>query len=199
MRLSCLPGMIWLISNRTIKCILRFIIRPLFAKCGKNVSFYPFDSFSYRTITIGDDVYIGPGAKFAASKVFITIGNKVLFGPNVTIMAGDHNTGVIGQFLIDVKEKRPEDDQPVSIEDDVWIGSGAIILKGVRLARGTIVAAGSVVTCDTLPYSVVAGVPARVLRVRWPIDKILEHERALYPESNRISRQVLESSYGTIN
>jgi len=78
-------------------------------------------------------------------------------GSNVTIIGGDHNASVVGKFMYDyeVQEKRPEDDQDVIIEDDVWIGTGAIILKGVRLGRGSIVAAGALVRKDVLPYTIV--------------------------------------------
>jgi len=64
----------------------------------------------------------------------------------VTILGGDHNTSVIGKAMFFVHTKRPEDDLPVVIEDDVWVGTRVTILKGVRIGRGAIVAAGAVVT-----------------------------------------------------
>lgn len=51
-------------------------------------------------------------------------------------MGGDHNSGVVGRFMFDVKQKRPADDMPVVIEDDVWVGTGAIVLKGSCVVRG---------------------------------------------------------------
>ncbi|CAG0905860.1 unnamed protein product, partial [Darwinula stevensoni] len=80
-----------------------------------------------------------------------------MFGPNVTIMGGNHNTSVIGAFMYDVREKLPENDQPVIIEDDVWVGTGVIILKGVTIGKGSIIAAGSVVTKSCKPYSILGG------------------------------------------
>lgn len=56
--------------------------------------------------------------------------------------------------MYDVKEKNVNDDQPVKIMDDVWVGSGVIILKGVTIGRGAVIAAGSVVTKDDVPYAV---------------------------------------------
>lgn len=115
---------------------LRYFYKYLFKSCGSNVKFSPLNSdFSYRSISIGSDVYIGPGAVFSSIKD-IRIGSKVLFGPGVHIHGGDHNTSVIGRYIFDVKEKNPDDDMPVVIEDDVWVGSNVIILKNVRIGRG---------------------------------------------------------------
>jgi len=66
----------------------------------------------------------------------------------------------------DVTDKLPDNDLPVIIEDDVWIGANAVILKGVTLRRGSIVAAGAIVTKSFPPYSVIDGVPARLLKMR---------------------------------
>ena len=75
---------------------------PLFKKRGKNILFFPLNSsFSYKTIEIGDDVFIGPGARFSAIKE-IKIGSKVMFGPSVTIMGGDHDFSQVGRYMFDV-------------------------------------------------------------------------------------------------
>jgi len=155
------------------------LLLKLFKQVGKNFIFHPDDLFSYQTITVGNDVYIGPGAKFSASKSSITLGNKIMFGPNVTIMGGDHNIGVIGSYMYDVKEKLPENDLPVVIEDDVWIGCGVIILKGVTIGRGAVVAAGSLVNKSVASYDIVAGVPAKKISQRFSQSEILEHEKIL--------------------
>jgi acetyltransferase-like isoleucine patch superfamily enzyme len=186
-----IAGSMLCLAERVKRRILMALLRPLFARHGRNFVFDPDGSYSFKTIQVGDDVFIGPGAILQASESSIIIGNKVLFGPNVTIMGGDHNTSVVGQFMYDVKVKRPEDDQPIVIEDDVWIGAGVTILKGVRLSRGCIVAAGAVVTHDVPPYSVAAGVPARVIGLRFDVGTIITHEALLYPPERRLSRDVL--------
>ena len=109
----------------------------------------------------------------------LKIGKKVLFGPNVTIICGDHNTNVLGKYMYDIKEKKINDDLPVVIEDDVWIGANVLILKGVTISKGTIVAAGSVVTKSTKPYSIVKGVPARFHKFRWNRNEIQLHLKLL--------------------
>jgi len=113
-----------------------------------------------------------------------------MFGPGVTVLGGDHNASQIGRFMRDVIEKVPENDLPVIIEDDVWIGAKAVILKGVTLRRGSIVAAGAIVTKSFPPYSVIAGVPARLLKMRWPQDMIDLHEEQLYPNDKPNRRRM---------
>ena len=114
---------------------------------------------------------IGKGAYFPAdlaiTQTFVTrksgrgkltIGNRVSIGPKVCIiLASAPNYSKIRSLL---KEKP----RFVAIEDDAWIGAGAIILPGVTIHKGAIVGAGSVVTKDVPPYSIVAGNPARVIR-----------------------------------
>jgi acetyltransferase-like isoleucine patch superfamily enzyme len=173
--------------KKAYKRILMYCLRPIFRAYGRNFKFDPFSTFSFENISVGNDVSIGPGACFLASRSSITIGNKVMFGPNVTVIGGDHNTSEIGKFMYDVKNKRPCDDLPVVIEDDVWVGADVIILKGIRIGRGSIVAAGSVVTKDVSPYSVVGGVPAQLIKKRLTNDEIRTHELSLYPPELRLS------------
>lgn len=83
-----------------------------------------------------------------------------MFGSNVTIITGNHRTDIIGKTMISVtiNEKLPENDENVVINDDVWIGANAIILKGVTIGKGSVVGAGSVVTKDVPKYSIVGGI-----------------------------------------
>ena len=90
----------------------------------------------------------------------VQIGNRVYTSPMVQIMAVNH---------VFADKTRPFVEQGITaqgitIEDDVWIGSGAVITDGVKVGNGAVVAAGSVVTHDVAPHSIVAGVPARLIR-----------------------------------
>lgn len=190
-------GILYLFIFKLYRRLIMHLLRPLFKSHGKNFVFDPFGSYTFRTISVGDDVAISSGATFSATDSTITIGNKVMFGPNVTIMGGNHNTSVVGRFMFDVHDKRPDDDLPVVIEDDVWVGTGTIILKGVRIGRGAIVAAGALVLRDVPPYSIVGGIPAKVLKFRWSSEEIMRHEDALYPAVQRLSQSEIEQLAAT--
>ncbi len=183
-----LENLIKITGGGGVNRIMAFFLRRLFGRCGKNVHFSPLSSqFSYSHIFLGSDIYIGPGALFSSIKK-IEIADKVVFGPNVTIMGGDHNTKEIGKYILDVKNKNDDDDLSVIINKDVWVGCNVTILKGVVIGRGAIVAAGAVVCHDVPPYSIVAGVPARVIKLRWngDIETIKKHERLLYAQDERL-------------
>ena len=80
---------------------------------------------------------------------------------------------------MDSNDKLLENDAAVVIEDDVWTGANVTILKDVTIGRGSVVAAGAVVTKSCSPYSIIGGVPAKVLKMRYTQDEIIEHEKAL--------------------
>jgi acetyltransferase-like isoleucine patch superfamily enzyme len=154
-------------------------IKGLFASCGKKVIIAKGSEFSYHNIYISDKVYIGPNALFMCTLAKIYIGNNVMFGPNVTIITGGHRMDVIGKYMIDVKDKRPEDDRDIIIKDDVWVGANSTILRGVTIGEGSVIAAGSVVTKDVHPYSVVGGCPAKLLKMRFSKEEISIHQNLL--------------------
>jgi acetyltransferase-like isoleucine patch superfamily enzyme len=168
------------------------LLRPAFHRYGNHFIFDPNDHFNFNNIEVGNDVSIGYGAVLLASESKIIIGNKVMFGPNVTVVGGDHNTSVVGRFMYDIYEKKPDDDKDVIFEDDIWVGSGAIILKGVRVGRGSVIASGAVVNKNVPPYTIVGGIPAKVIKFRWDVNTIIEHEKHLYSIENRLSRDDLE-------
>ncbi len=112
-------------------------------------------------IVVGDRTGIGDHCYFWGQGG-IEIGSDVLFGPSVRIFSENHRFDR-GDLLI---REQGEERAKVTIEDDCWIGGGATILAGVRIGRGSVVAAGSVVTKNVPQGSVVAGVPARVHRTR---------------------------------
>lgn len=93
----------------------------------------------------------------------ITIGEDVMMGPRCTILTRDHEFSDVSKPMARQGFRK---DRPVTIEDDVWIGANVTITGGVTIGRGSIIAAGSVVTRDVPGFSIVAGVPASIVRDR---------------------------------
>lgn len=105
--------------------------------------------------------------------VILIIGNYVSIAPDVKFILGsDHNYKILSTYPFKVKvcgEKYEALSKgSIIVEDDVWIGANAIILSGIRIGQGAVVAAGSVVTKDVEPYSIVAGNPAKIMKYRFP-------------------------------
>ena len=151
--------------------------------CGKGVYLRPMSSDikGIENMSVGDGTSIPKGSTIYCTRAPLTIGKKVVFGPKPTIITGDHRIDVVGKHIIDVgdEEKLPEQDLPVVIEDGVWVGANVTILKGVTIGRGSVVAAGSVVTKSCAPYSIIGGVPAKLIRMRFTEEEILRHEACL--------------------
>ena len=113
------------------------------------------------TVEIGKNTYIGSFSVIGCNEK-ITIGENCMIAQSVSIRDTDHNYA-----RIDI----PMNNQgvvtsPVSINDDVWVGYGAVITKGINIARGSIIGANAVVTRDVPEYAVVGGVPARIIKFR---------------------------------
>lgn len=116
-------------------------------------------------LNISDGVYLNEGVHITCN-ISVTIGSRCLIAPDVVIMDDDGHP-------VDWRErhnhwsKNPEDrlGAPIMIEENVWIGTRAIILKGVHIGKGAVVGAGAVVTHSVPPAAVVAGVPAKIVRM----------------------------------
>lgn len=138
-----------------------------------------------QKLVVENDVYIG---KYCTIQVNGRIGKYTMIANNVGVVGrldhdyrtvgkpiryapwvGDENSSVAGQSTVDIGE-------------DVWIGYGATILSSVLIGRGAIIAAGSVVTKDVPAYTIVAGVPAKHVGVRFSDEQICVHEREIYKE-----------------
>ncbi len=145
------------------------IMRPDAVKIGKRFSMgtscriYCHDPENGSAITIGDRVALNDSVMINADcGGKITIGNDVLIAPNVVLRASNH--------------KYDRRDKPINVQghaaglinvaDDVWIGANVVVLLNVSIGQGAIIGAGSVVTSDIPPYSIAAGIPAKVIGAR---------------------------------
>ena len=157
-------------------------MKKLLGGLGKNIRIqYPYKVCGVKNITMHDNVSIGPGSTIYTTGAKLTFHPHITIGPNLTIITGDHMHKV-GRFIDSIcgSEKTPDLDQDVTIESDVWIGCNVTILKGVTIGHGSIVAAGAVVTKSCPPYSILGGVPAKVIKQVYSPEVIIEHERILY-------------------
>ena len=115
---------------------------PFYTDCGKN-------------ITVGKNVFINMGCKFQ-DQGGITVGDGSLIGHNVVLATLNHD--------LNPDTRKSMTPSPIHIGNNVWIGAGAVILPGVTIGDGAIVAAGAVVTRDVKAYTLAGGVPARLLK-----------------------------------
>lgn len=173
-KISLIPSYLW-------DAIWAPIYKRAMSHCGKNVYLRPMSSDikGIENLSVGDGTSIPKGSTFYCTEAPLTIGKKVIFGPKPTIITGDHRIDILGKYIIDVTvdEKLPENDLPVVIEDGCWIGANVTILKGVTIGRGSVVAAGAVVTKSFPPYSIIGGIPAKMIKMRFTPEQIEEHER----------------------
>jgi len=114
------------------------------------------------SLLIGADTHIQPRCQFAAYKAPIDIGSQVQIAPNCAFYPYNHT------FLADepIKNQPLQTKGGIIIDDDAWLGVGVIVLDGVRIGKGAVVGAGSVVTRDIPDGAIAAGVPARVVKMR---------------------------------
>ncbi len=156
----------------------RFLIYGKDLHLGANVRLWAPDR-----IHIGDNVYIGKDSLIECNA---TIGNHCLIANRVAFVGRhDHDFREIGipvrfsSWIGDFLPSAASRQEDVSVSDDVWIGYGAILLTGITVGRGAIIAAGSVVTKDVEPYTVVAGNPAKKVGLRFKGTESHQHEAAI--------------------
>ena len=148
----------WIRKFRYIVC------KGMFDYCGggNNIEHMVYFGLG-KGLKIGKFSGIGINAQLQTP---LEIGDYVLMGPDVVVFTMNHETSSldrpIGTQGMTARRK-------VTIGNDVWIGQRSMIMPGVTIGDGSIIAAGSVVTKDVPPYSVVGGVPARVLKMRQPM------------------------------
>lgn len=138
---------------------IRYFFARHICQLGKNVNVERKAYFTPALI-VGDDSGVGVNSEIYGP---VTIGKNVMMGPEVIIYTGGHE---FSRTDIPIQNQGNAPVKPVGIGDDCWIGRRVMIMPGVHIADGCVIGAGAVVTKDIPPYSVAAGVPARVIRSR---------------------------------
>lgn len=164
MRSSLFPWRLWNVSiSGPINCSGPIKITDSISKSiGKNF-------LCVGNLVIGGNVTIGNNASFnhnvfivGGSDLGVTIGSNVLIGPNVVIRSSDH---IFADSKIPIREQG-HIHGTIIIEDDVWLGANVVVTKNVKIGRGSVIGAGSVVTKNIPEYSIAVGVPAKVVGTR---------------------------------
>jgi len=154
-----------------------------------------------NNLVLGKYSSIGPDSTIMNGRAKFIMHQYSFSGPQLLVITGNHMP-VIGIPTIQVTNAMKDEldadhhyDADVIVEDDVWIGARVTLLSGVKIGRGSIVAAGSVVCKNVLPYSIVGGVPSHFIKFRLSIEEILEHEKHIYGGSDRYTKSYLESLF----
>ena len=156
-------------------------MKEVFAECGENCYIeLPFRAnWGGHHVHFGSGIYVNSNATFVDDG-HIYVGDKVMFGPNVTIATANHPVNP------ELRSRALQYNRDVHIGENVWIGAGVIIVPGVHIGKNSVIGAGSVVTKD-IPENVVAvGNPCRVLR------EISERDREYYYINERIDWEELK-------
>lgn len=156
-------------GGRFYKIARYSLCRCLFKKCGNNVNIESKAHIPFHKVEIGDNSGIGYNSRLGA----VIIGNDVMMGPDVIIVSRNHQ---FYRLDLPMRLQDNSEDNIVHISDDVWIGARSIILPGVSIGKGAIIAAGSIVTRDVPDYCIFGGNPAKLIkrRVHLGLDKNIE-------------------------
>ena len=161
-------------------------LKEVFAECGEKC----FIESPFHASWGGSHVHFGSGiyANFNLTLLddgHIYVGDRVLFGPNVTVVTSSH------PLLGLLRRQEMQFNRDVHIGENVWIGTGAIILPGVHIGRNSVIGAGSVVTRDIPAYSLAVGNPCRVIREIGESDRVFYHGDERIDWDNIISLNML--------
>jgi len=145
-------------------------------------TFYTVDGKNINKDIIAKEyVYIGPNCSIPPN---VSIGKYTMLAPNVSILGGDHIFSNPNSPII--FSGRPEMPKTV-IAEDVWVGANVLIMAGINIGNGAIIAAGSIVTKDIEAYSIYGGNPAKFIKMRFDENEIISHRKMLAKENIEIN------------
>jgi acetyltransferase-like isoleucine patch superfamily enzyme len=155
-------GLVSLLPNDIISIRIRRIV---FSACGmilgRNVLIYR-NVLLLGKISIGENSSISNNTSINGSNVGVKIGSNVMIAPGCCIVVFNHGAKLGSTPMI----QQPIVEAAITIHDDVWIAANCTITKGVTIGTGAIIGANSVVTKDVIPFSIVGGVPAKLIKMR---------------------------------
>lgn len=168
-------------------------------KCGRNVFIgFPVFLANPKLLYMDDFSRIMNGANLILDTGKFIVGKYSVLASRLTVITDNHTPTVGVPYYFTGSTHINDRTKDVIIKEDCWVGANVTLLPGVLLSRGVVVAAGSIVNKEIPPYAVVAGIPAKIIAVKFSIDEILEHEKHLYEEKERMSKESLEELFNTV-
>lgn len=167
-------------------------------KCGKNVVFFsPFHCIRPELVFLDDNTNIFSGFNFISNGGRFIMKENSGAAQGFTVITGNHirKLGLGFKNEDGYCHKDLDKEKDVIVNEDVWIGANVTICAGVSIGRGANIGAGSVIRHDIPPYAIVAGNPAKVIGFSFTPEEIIEHERVLYPEEERLPFALLEKNH----
>lgn len=186
--------MLKVFAGRLLELLKKYRHVAQYRRLNKHNETTPVNIFPIEKVRVGKytygEIYLTDHSDAA---VFLELGHYCSIAPGVKfLLAGEHNTDTASTFPFQAKFRLVKNEAAtrgsIIVEDDVWIGANCLVLSGARISRGAVVAAGSVVTKDVPPYSIVGGNPAKVLRFRYS-EEIIEQVSKI--DFSSLSREVI--------
>lgn len=164
--------------------------------CGKGTAIgEPILLSDYSKVLLYDGAVIDAGFTLISYTGRFIMKKNSCTAVGLTVITGNHGRE-IGKWFNDSASHHTEDiEKDVIVEEDVWLGANVTLLSGVKVGRGATVGAGAVVRTNVPPYSIVTGNPAKVVGFNLRPDEVIEHEKVLYPEEERLPLDKLEKNY----
>ena len=157
---------------------------------------HAMNQFNFDNVSVGKYSYGELNIVDFGDSHKLSIGNYVSIAQNVTfLLNGEHYVDQISSFPFKVKVMGQQAEAfskgNIIVDDDVWIGYGAIIMSGVHIFQGAVIAAGAVVTKDVPPYAIVGGVPAKVIKYRF-LPEIIE--KLMKIDYSKLDKEIVEEN-----
>lgn len=154
----------------------------------------PTQILNHQNIYLYDHVHLMDGARLLITKGKFIMKHHSCAAQGLVVLTGNHISKP-GTWFLTMENRADDYEKDVIVEEDVWIGINVILLTGVTIGRGAIIGAGSVVRSSIPPYAIVTGNPAKVVGFKFNPLEIIEHEKKLYPENERLTLDTLMENY----
>lgn len=178
------------------------ITRPKYENCHNSaVIEYSSKIFSVSNLVMAQNTNIDAGATIMNTRARFIMKRNSGAAVGLTVVTGNH-LSIPGRWFKNISDKDKDllsenevMDKDVVVEEDVWIATNVTLLSGSIIGRGSEIGSGSVVRGSVPPYAIVIGNPAKVVGFKFTPEEIIEHEKALYPEEERLPLELLEKNY----